>query len=150
MNEIMRSYKLLIRDDRLSRKLYQKQRHRASLGRNPISVDPLLDVLCGKEISTSFWKFHSPVRDTYDAATDFPILRERLEAIEDYMAGIQPSRITSLWRDRRDIRTWYTIWAVLIVGGVSIILACISVYLASAQVALAAKSYQLQLKQMAR
>jgi hypothetical protein len=148
MDEVMLSYALLIRDDRSSRKLYKEHRSEACVDHTQEMVDPKLDELCGRHLSTSIWSFGLPIRDTYDAATDFPILRERLEVIEDYMAGIQPSRITALWRDRRDIRTWYTIWAVLIVGGISIILACISVYLSTAQVALAAKAYELQLSQM--
>lgn len=147
MGEIILSYALLIRDDRSSRELYRKQREKAGLDDTSTLVDPLLDKLCGRDLSNSVWNFRQPVRESYNAAAHFPILRGRLEVIEDYMAGIQPSRVTSLWRDRRDIRTWYTIWAVLIVGGMSIFLACISVYLAAAQLALAAKAYQLQLQQ---
>ena len=84
------------------------------------------------------------VRETYDANSNFPILSERLKVIQDYIEGIQPSRFSSLWRDRRDLRLWYTVWVVVIIGGISIVLAFISILLAGAQVAIALKSYDLQ------
>lgn len=113
-------------------------------------VDPWLDKLCGMDlpisIFSSLWSKHG-IREMYDADSQFPILSGRLKVIQDYMEGIQPSRITSLWNDRRDLRLWYTVWVVLIIGGISIIQAAVGLILSGAQVALAAKAYDLQMQQ---
>jgi len=111
LGEVLLSYALLFRDDRRSRKVYQRQeRSEASLVKlaKQIQVDPSLDELCGNNISASFFNFGSSVRDLYDSETDFPILKDRLKRIQDYMERIQPKRFMSLWRDRRDLRLWYT------------------------------------------
>ena len=145
------SYVILFRDDRSARKLYRKtERTKASFistnGR--MSTDPWLDKLCGLDLSTSLFTWNQPVRETYHADSDFPILRKRLNRLHLYMDGIQPSRLTSLWRDRRDLRLWYTIWVVLIIGGISIIEAGVSIVLAAVQVGIAQEALELQRKGM--
>lgn len=145
----MKSYGLLFQADRKSRKLYKsKERLRARLnadGDEPY-IDPFLDNLCGHHISTSR-TFTGPVRDAYDAEVDFPILRERLEKILQHMQGIQPNRFMALWRDQRDLRLWYTIWAVIILGILGIVIALASMLLAAIQVNYARMAYELQLSQ---
>ena len=150
LGEVMLSYTLLFRVDRRSRKRYQSsERVRAtlatSLGRP--QVDPCLDELCGINTSASIFTFGSSVRDSYDSESDFPIFRDRLKKIQDYMEGIQPNRFLSVWRDRRDLRLWYTIWVVIILGVIGLIMSMVSMFLAAAQVNLARMSYELQLNQ---
>lgn len=150
LSEVMLSYALLFRDDRRARRIYQgSKRARAFVGKSGqrILVDSYLDELCGNDISTSFFKSKSAVRDSYDADNDFPIFRDRLKKIQDHMKEIQPSRFLSLWRDRRDLRLWYTIWVVIILGVISLIESTISMLLAAAQVNLARMSYELQRQQ---
>jgi hypothetical protein len=150
LDEVLLSYALLFADDRSARKLYRKtERVRASLPNTagePI-VDPLLDRLCGTHLSISIFSFGRPVRENYDAQSDFPCLRPRLKRLNDYMSGVEPSRLRSLWRDRRDLRLWYTIWAVIILGGITILQAFVSIFLSAAQLAIAEKTYRLQLDQ---
>ena len=154
MKEIILSYGLLFHDWRLARKIYRKEeRNRTSTmilyGR--ANVDLWLDKLCGMDLPTSIfssmWSKYS-IRETYDANSQFPILSGRLKIIQDYIEGIQPSRFASLWNDRRDLRLWYTVWAVLIIGGISILQASFSLILSAAQVAIAAKAYDLQIQQL--
>jgi hypothetical protein len=152
MREIILSYGLLVQNWRLARKLYRKERIRASttgsLGRR--NVDPWLDKLCGMNLPSSILSSlvsKHGIRETYDAKSQFPILSDRLKTIQDYMEGIQPSRVSSLWHDRRDLRLWYTVWVVLIIGGISILQAAVSIFLSVIQVAYAAKAYELQGKQ---
>ena len=153
LGEIMLSYKLLFRVDRRSRKVYQSyERARASLSKSTdrIQVDPCLDELCGNDISASFLTFltfGSSVRDSYDAESDFPIFKTRLKAIQDHVEGIQPHRFMSVWRDRRDLRLWYTVWVVIIIGVLSLIVSVVSMVLAAAQVNVARMAYKLQLHQ---
>lgn len=150
LSEVMLSYTLLFRDDNRSRREYKStERERAALATNDnrLYVDPCLDELCSNSIPTSFSTFRSPVRDSYDASADFPILRDRLKRIQDFMKGIQPNRFMSVWRDRRDLRLWYTIWVVIILSVISLVVSVVSMALAAAQVNIAWKAYKLQLQQ---
>ncbi|KUJ20455.1 uncharacterized protein LY89DRAFT_771366 [Mollisia scopiformis] len=146
MKEIILSYALLFHDWRLARKIQRREeRNRASTTTMSgiAKVDPWLDKLCGMDlpnsIFSSMWSEHG-IRETYDANSQFLILSGRLKIIHDYVEGIQPSRFSSLCNDKRDLRLWYTVWAVLIVGGIGLILS-------AAQVAIAAKAYDLQIQQ---
>jgi hypothetical protein len=55
--------------------------------------------------------------------------------------------MVSLWRDRRDLQRWYTIWAVLIIGGISVLLAIAQIWLSAAQVGIAAEALKIQKEQ---
>ncbi|KAH6627519.1 hypothetical protein F5144DRAFT_603776 [Chaetomium tenue] len=146
LREVMLSYTLLFKADRRSRRIYQRsERARASLGNGDQPfIDPCLDELCGYSISTSAT---TPVRESYDANIEFPVFKARLERIQQYIRDIQPNRLMSLWRDRRDLRLWYTIWAVIVLTVIGLIIAAISVVLAGIQVNYARLAYDLQLKE---
>lgn len=153
MKEIVLSYGLLFQNWRLARKIYRKEARilaSTTVLNNRQGVDPWLDKLCGKDLLTSIfssmWSNHG-IRETYDANSQFPILSGRLKTIQDYIEGIQPSRTASLWNDRRDLRLWYTIWVVLIIGGISIVQASLGLILSGAQIAIAARAYDLQMQQ---
>jgi hypothetical protein len=45
-----------------------------------------------------------------------------------------------LWRDRRNPLQWYTFWAVLVVGGVSILLSFLQLVVSVAQLVVAIKT----------
>ena len=150
MNEIILSYSLLFKENRRSRDLYRSQeRERASVsgqeGRR--LMDPVLDRACGLDLPVSIFSWGQPVRETYHAESDFPILRKKLLKLHYHIDGIQPSRVSSLWTDRRDMRLWYTFWAVIVIGGISIIQSSITIFLTAAQVGLAQKSLVLQQQQ---
>ncbi|KAJ3496059.1 hypothetical protein NLG97_g2940 [Lecanicillium saksenae] len=149
--EMQVTYRLLFRDDSRARKLYtQHERSRAAMTTSDGegTVDPYLDDLCGKHLPNSWWlSLSASVRDSYDAEADFPIFKDRLKRIQDYMHGIQPNRFMSLWRDRRDLRIWYTIWVVIILGIISLISQFIALALSAAQLSIAQKSYAAQLLQ---
>ncbi|PVH69156.1 hypothetical protein DL98DRAFT_474102 [Cadophora sp. DSE1049] len=150
VGEMQVTYRLLFRDDSRARKLYiQQERGRAAMAMDDheATVDPYLDDLCGKNLPNSWWSsLGASVRDSYDAEADFPIFKDRLKRIQDYMHGIQPNRFMSLWRDRRDLRLWYTIWTVIILGIISLIAQFIGLALSAAQISIAQKSYAAQLK----
>ncbi|KAH8703632.1 hypothetical protein BGW36DRAFT_443975 [Talaromyces proteolyticus] len=77
--------------------------------------------------------------DTYSVRNDFPVFGPRLLILQRYNMRQQPSRVRDLWRDRRNPLQWYTFWAVLWIGGVSIILAVLQVLVGVAQIYLAAR-----------
>lgn len=140
--ELRLSYSLLFRDSRRGRERYRsKERARAAIEG---SVDPLLDELCGYDVSESWFKSWSPARETYHADTYFPIFRHRLCAIHNFMDGIEPNRLVSIWQDRRDLRLWVTIWVVLILTAVGILLAIVSLALSAAQLRVAEDGLDLQ------
>lgn len=95
-------------------------------------------------LPTSFFSFGQPVRDAYQIESEFPILQSKLTRIHFFMEGIEPSRFVSIWRDRRDLRLWYTIWMVIIFGCISVVQAFISIALSAAQVAIAKEALNLQ------
>lgn len=110
-------------------------------------MDPVLDRACGLNLPVSIFSIGQPVRETYHAESDFPILRKRLLKLHYYIDGIQPNRVSSLWTDRRDMRLWYTFWAVIVIGGISIIQSFVSIFLSAAQVNIAQKAFELQQQQ---
>lgn len=151
VGEMQMTYRLLFRDDRKARKLYmQQERDRAALAvdDHEAKVDPYLDELCGRYLPSSWlFSFTASVRDSYDAEADFPIFKDRLKRIQDYMHGIQPNRFMSLWRDRRDLRLWYTIWTVIVLGIFGLVVQFIGLRLSVAQVIIAHKAYVAQTEQ---
>lgn len=64
---------------------------------------------------------------------DFVTFGRRLQMLKTYMDFQKPRGIRGLWADNRDSLSWYTFWAVIIVGGISLILAILGVGLSAAQ-----------------
>ena len=72
--------------------------------------------------------------DVYSARDDFPRLGPRLVRLQQFNSRQRPSRLTDLWRDRRNPLQWYTFWAVVLVGGLSNILALLQLLVAVIEV----------------
>lgn len=53
--------------------------------------------------------------------------------LQRFIMTQQPSRVRDMWHDRRNPLQWYTFWAVLWVGGASILLGVLQLLVASAQ-----------------
>lgn len=110
----------------------------------PADYDDLLDCLCShtrseivKKLPNSLWPiscrgFDDDLQESgsYSSFDDFPILGQRLAAIQVFNLRQQPSKLRDLWRDRRSPLQWYTFWAVLVVGGASVILAFLQLIVA--------------------
>lgn len=71
--------------------------------------------------------------DTYSARDDFPVFGSRLLTLQHYNTRQQPSKVKDLWRDRRNPLQWYTFWAVLWIGGASMLLAVLQLLVGVAQ-----------------
>lgn len=136
------TYRVLFGQSSQSRTLASKliQQLRASSG----DVDPFLSTICTTTTTKShlLQRFANPElpgdlfpatildieqrlieSDTYSSGDDFPHFGSRLLAVQQYNLRQQPRRIRDLWRDRRNPLQWYTFWAVLWVGGITIVLA---------------------------
>ena len=134
LREILLSYRLIFGQNKASRKLFRSM--------NPFEDLPLgckddnLSKLCGRKQSDFTW---ARERDFYVLSKEFPILRSRLALLARHMSEKRPRTWKELWNDKRDSASWFTFWAVLIIGGTSIFLALIQVILQIIQV-----SYQLK------
>jgi hypothetical protein len=71
--------------------------------------------------------------ETYSTREDFPVFGPRLLIIQKYNLRQQPSKVKDLWRDRRSPLQWYTFWAVLWIGGASIIMEFLQLLVGVAQ-----------------
>lgn len=147
MAEVLLSYPLLFRDDKRARRLYKhSERSNAciapspSAGHGSVEVDPVLDDCCRSRTMKAASAFENAERHAYDLDKNFPILKQRILRIQGFMSGISPNGFWSLWRDRRDTRMWYTIWAALIIGFITILEQTISMALTAAQVSLAVQA----------
>jgi hypothetical protein len=73
------------------------------------------------------------LKNIYVLDTDFPHFAERLAALQEFVANQCPNDWKILWRDRRDIAKFWTIWAVLLFGAPSLLLAVIQTILTGFQ-----------------
>ena len=76
----------------------------------------------------------SGVKAVYSAKADFPFFADRLLSLQDFAVTQCPSDWRTVWRDRRDVARFWTLWAVMVFGGASIVIGIIQVLLAVAQV----------------
>ncbi|KAI1215006.1 uncharacterized protein F4807DRAFT_16969 [Annulohypoxylon truncatum] len=132
LEEIVLSYRLLFGQHHRSRKLLRKLRpfdHVPPNGRDNF----LSDVCEGKPLDASLGIVE---RDSYELARDFPHLRARLVRLNTYLDDRKPRSWRELWLDNRDSASWLTFWAVIVIGGIGLILSFIQVALQIAQVAM--------------
>ena len=73
----------------------------------------------------------------------FPIHQHRIRALKQYMDQQKARSLRDLWRDKRDTLSWYTFWAVIIIGGVGLLLTLASLGVSSAQTAAAFRALNL-------
>jgi hypothetical protein len=95
--------------------------------------DDLLVRLCTSKASQA--PFELIQRDAYELARDFPHLRTRLVRLTNYLNQRKPRSWAELWVDNRDSASWLTFWAVIVIGGIGLLLAFIQVILQIIQLA---------------
>ena len=133
LREVLLSYRILFGNDSKSRKLFRtKERHQLQ---QTGSYDQGLDDLCGRDTARSRARNHVSlhVDSVYNAAFDFPHLGTRLLKLHTYSVAQNPSKLKELWDDRRNPLQWFTFWAVIFVGGISILLGVIQTGLSIGQ-----------------
>ncbi|KAE8374546.1 hypothetical protein BDV26DRAFT_295906 [Aspergillus bertholletiae] len=147
--EVILSYRLLFGQDGQSRNIAREEIRRLKSSYAKQTVDAMLVDLCERkyEHSRLWWKTYDKVlqgypaevwpitcrtmeghlqqSDVYSARDDFPRLGARLIKLQQFNSRQRPSKLTDLWRDRRNPLQWYTFWAVVLVGGVANILAAL-------------------------
>lgn len=132
LKEIIRSYRLVFGQNKASRQLFQTLAPFENIPEN--GKDPFLEQLCGRKHYQSDSNDPEQERETYDLVHDFPILRNRLLPLLRHLASKKPRTWKQLWEDKRDSSSWLTFWAVIIIGGMGLILAMLQTILQIVQV----------------
>lgn len=130
LNETVLSYRLLFGQNKAARHLFRKLGpfdNVAERGR-----DKLLMELCGQKHCQMTLQVLE--REVYDLPRDFPIFRSKLAILLRHLSNKKPRTWKELWLDSRDSASWLTFWAVLVIGGLGIILAFIQVVLQIVQI----------------
>lgn len=137
LQEIVLSYRLLFGQNKASRHYFRSIKPFSGIPQE--GRDQVLTALCGqKQLQI---RYQVQEREIYDLTRDFPVLKSRIAVLFRHLSTKRPRTWRELWRDKRDSASWFTFWAVLIVGGIGLTLALIQVILQIVQVAL-------QIKQM--
>ncbi|KAF2678547.1 hypothetical protein K458DRAFT_316608 [Lentithecium fluviatile CBS 122367] len=135
LKETLLSYRLLFGQNKASRRLFR-------------SLDPFEDVPEGCTDSNlselggrKQTRFGDLIREleSYSLHKDFPILRYKLAMLAQHFSNRRPRTWKELWNDKRDSASWFTFWAVLVIGGIGIFLAFVQVVLQIVQVSLQVK-----------
>jgi hypothetical protein len=85
----------------------------------PVTVFAELDILDLKNI--------------YVLESDFPFFADRLSILRSFVEHQLPQDWRVLWRDRRDVAKFWTVWAVMLFGVPTLILAIIQTILTGFQ-----------------
>ncbi|KAH8623457.1 hypothetical protein IG631_21936 [Alternaria alternata] len=150
--EVLLSYRLLFGQTKASRQYYHKN-ERTRVMPSGGEVDPLLDILCSSSGAASLgilpeklwppsccdYEGHLLEHSTYSTALDFPVLGTRLLKIQDFDTRHTPYKLRELWRDRRQPLQWYAFWAVLIVGGATIVIGLCQIVLSIVQLGVSSR-----------
>ncbi|KAI9669758.1 MAG: hypothetical protein M1831_007454 [Alyxoria varia] len=128
LRETLQSYRLLFGQTRRSRKLFK--RFRGSSGVLQENPDPLLHSLSTSELSPQeLAACLCEDRNMYCLNNDFPILGQRLKALNEELKASRPKNWRDLLRDRRDTVQYWTFWLVAIFGTLSTLLSAAQVVL---------------------
>ena len=153
--EVLLSYRLLFGQDSKSASCFNSDFKKSLLA--PIDAyrtvpDPLLPRLCGK-----VWRAEKELYDALDASEapnhyspglDFPCLGDKLLKLQRFSREMQPHSWKVLWSDRRDIQRFYTFWAVLWIGGGTILVGIVGIVMAGLQLQAANEQNRLQMSQL--
>jgi hypothetical protein len=129
MKEIVLSYRLLFAQDKASRRLFRSMKVFES-SENGMR-DDFLARLCGLEGLDI--PFVQADRECYRLSRDFPVLRARLAILQQQLLSVKPTSWRAVWKDKRDTVQWHTFWAVIVFGGLGIVLGAIQVILQAIQ-----------------
>ncbi|MCJ1393043.1 hypothetical protein MMC18_005915 [Xylographa bjoerkii] len=151
--EVLLSYRLIFgqqprawRAFNKSLKHWDKSWH-CSPGNAP-DADPMLTLLCGQS-----WEDDAPrkvyneidAEDPYEhyiPHVSFPFLGQRILEVQNFVQTRNAHRLSALWYDRRNVSFWWTFWAVLLFGGLAVILSLFQLVFQIWQVVLAQQQLQ--------
>ncbi|KAI9708938.1 MAG: hypothetical protein M1820_003632 [Bogoriella megaspora] len=129
LKEVILSYRLLFGQDAKSCRLFRKLKPFDGIPAE--GKDTLLSDLCGRQTHDLAL---ATQRDIYRLRRDFPMLRSRLTRLVAYLERKRPRTWRELWVDKRDSASWLTFWAVIMIGGMGLVLGLLQVILQIVQI----------------
>jgi hypothetical protein len=119
--EMLLTYRLLFSQDEKSCRAFLRMAAARESSRIPVDMtwasDPLLFTICGKssasvEVRNVFDEIDCSIQaSTYTARTEFPFLGQRLLELQEFAKRHQAHDLITLFRDRRDMSSWITLWS---------------------------------------
>ena len=123
LSEVILSYRLIFGLKRRSRSLLDRelQSHKDEWRREG-QYDPLLEILCTRtedsgEVKELYRNLEAKKFEDYISVDEFPFLARRLFDLQRFCSSQNPHSWTRLWNDQRDFTVWFGTWAVVILGG---------------------------------
>jgi hypothetical protein len=112
-------------------------------------ADPMLPLLCSRRWNSAA---AAPIYDdlkadepqTHYTPSSYPFFAEKLLAIQSYVKDRNPHDWKAMWHDTRNKNNWWQFWAVLFIGGGTLLFGFLGLALQVAQVVLAQKQLVLQ------
>lgn len=121
--EVLLSYRLIFGRKTRSRRLIGRRLEKEKREWEPKGqYDPLLEILCthksnSPEICEVYADLEAREFEDYISVDEFPFLAGRLADLQRFSMAQDPHSWRRLWNDRRNITSWFTTWAVVIIGG---------------------------------
>ncbi|KLU89787.1 hypothetical protein MAPG_08756 [Magnaporthiopsis poae ATCC 64411] len=146
LKEVLLSYRLLFGQDKKSRKLFGAKRGPGEAAARDHLRDPFLERLCQSkrlDVSRLDVTCHfERERRSYEVAEDFPLLGRRLLVLQEFNMRQDSTTLREFWSDRRNPFNFYTFWAVIVFGAISIVLSLLQSGLSIAQLVYAVKQFK--------
>jgi hypothetical protein len=130
--EVLLSYRLIFGQDKKSWKAFVEKSALRPPGWDCLlpgfdDADPLLQTLCGTSASSPaaadlYAEIEAEEVSPYYYPDSFPFLGRRILDLQTFIKGRHPHNWRALWNDRRNVAYWWTFWAVLFIGGGTILL----------------------------
>lgn len=134
--ELLLTYRLLFSQDSASHSLFASECSLTSKSRKPSllalpDADPLLALLCGRgadfpPVAALYESLRADNPQAYYMPAAWPWFGARLLAVQGYVREQHPHDWKTLWHDNRNKSNWRQFWAVLFIGGTTIILSVLS------------------------
>jgi hypothetical protein len=125
--EVLLSYRVIFGRQRRSRaRIRASLQEKQEKWQSELRYDPLLEILCTEpEDSHQVQELYNDLEakrfDDYISVDEFPFLARRLFDLQRFSMAQNPHSWRRLWADRRNITVWFTIWAVVIIGGSTLV-----------------------------
>lgn len=139
--EVLLSYRLLFAQDTKSRRLFSRLRHNL---KKQDRYDPFFDDLCAPKLQRLETRYPGlggklDPRGSVFYASEFGFLGGRLLKMQQFGERHRPRKLRELYRDKRDSEKYFTFWAVIWIGGASIVLGTMQVLLNAVQLSVSYK-----------
>ncbi|KAI2472683.1 hypothetical protein F4781DRAFT_318368 [Annulohypoxylon bovei var. microspora] len=132
--EFLLTYRILFGQRASSRRQFLKSFNQVDEHLQFLSRPETLASLCLDKLNASTW---TKERQVYSAEDDLPFFGDKFLRIQTYMSQMRPMGIRDLWMDRRSKHTWWTFWAVIVIGIPSLLVSILQCILAGLQISVA-------------